>query len=202
MAFAGGWIDQPFLTRLNPNPPGSMVVVSLEPTVRFMEQCGMGTSTRNIAIGLWGGELPDRDPAKLVQELYVTENVGKAEPSGSQDMAGIIYPGVSRLDYDYACKGGYFPVHVESNNDARIARWLEKVIYIVPVAPRPFGYSPLGEKNLDPDWIARSSQSGNDCYDAILARDADSLGASFNLCMTCWEMILPHTVRHPAIKSI
>ncbi len=28
MAFADGWIDQPFVSRLNPNPPGSMVVVS------------------------------------------------------------------------------------------------------------------------------------------------------------------------------
>ncbi len=26
---AGGWIDQPFVSTLNPEPPGSMVVVSL-----------------------------------------------------------------------------------------------------------------------------------------------------------------------------
>ena len=31
MAFAGGWIDQPFVSRHNPSPPGSMVVVGLEP---------------------------------------------------------------------------------------------------------------------------------------------------------------------------
>ena len=24
MAFAGGWIDQPFISQLNPTPPGSM----------------------------------------------------------------------------------------------------------------------------------------------------------------------------------
>jgi len=28
MALAGGWIDQPFVSRLNPSPPGAMVVVS------------------------------------------------------------------------------------------------------------------------------------------------------------------------------
>lgn len=200
MAFAGGWIDQPFLSRLNPNPPGSMVVVSLEPTVRFMEQCGMGTSTRKVAMDLWGGELPNRDPDTLVRELYAKENAGKPEPSGSQDMAGIVYPGVSRLDYDYSHEGGYFPVHVESNNDPEIARWLEKMIYLVPVAQRPTGYSPLGVKNLDPDWISRLSQSGRDCYNAILAQDARALGASMNLCMDCWEQILPQTVRHPAIR--
>ena len=200
MAFAGGWIDQPFLSRLNPNPPGSMVVVSIYPTVRFMEMCGMGTSTRKVAMKMWGGDLPDRDPAKLVRELYTAENEGKPEPSGSQDMAGIIYPGISRLDYDYTFEGGYFPVHVESNNDPLIARWLEEVIYLIPVAQRPMGYTPLGEKNLDPAWIGQLSQSGKDCYNAILARDTSGLGASMNLCMACWEKILPHTVRHPAIR--
>ncbi|HEX7556742.1 MAG TPA: hypothetical protein VF338_08975 [Leptolinea sp.] len=53
MAFAGGWIDQPFVSRLNPNPPGSMVVVSLHPTIRYMELSGMGTSTRKVAMELW-----------------------------------------------------------------------------------------------------------------------------------------------------
>jgi hypothetical protein len=200
MAFAGGWIDQPFLSRLNPNPPGSMVVVSLHPVVRYMEFCGMGTSTRKVAMDLWGGCLPKREPAKLIRELYAAENATKAAPSGSQDMAGIVYPGVNRLGYDYSCEGGYYPAHVESNNDPEVARWLEEVIYMVPVAQRPPGYSPLGEQNLDPDWIAQLSQSGKECYEAILARNSAALGAAMNWCMTCWETILPNTVRHPAIR--
>ncbi len=200
MAFAGGWIDQPFLSKLNPTPPGSMVVVSLQPTVRFMEFSGMGTSTRKAAYKLWGETLPDREPASLVRELYEAENQGKDDPSGAQDMAGIIYPGVSRLDFDYHHEGGLFPVHVESCKDPDIARWLEEVIYLVPIAQRPPGYSPLGEKNLDPQWIASLSQSGKDCYDAILTKNLKALGNSMNLCMICWENLLPNTVRHPLIK--
>jgi hypothetical protein len=76
---------------------------------------------------------------------------------------------------------------------------LEEVVYMVPVAQRPPNYSPLGKKNLDPEWIARLSQSGKDCYEAILARNVKALGASMNNCMTCWEKILPRTVKHPAI---
>ncbi len=200
MAFAGGWIDQPFISRYNPDPPGSMVVVSLQPTIRFMEFSGMGTSTRKIALALWKDGLPAEEPERLVRDLYRKENEGKAEPSGSQDMAGIIYPGVCRLDYDFNHEGGIFPVHVESSNDPNIARWLEEVIYMVPVAQRPPGYSPLGEVNLSPEWIARLGQTGKDCYNAILQKDIDALGASMNLCMECWENILPQTVRHPAIK--
>lgn len=199
MAFAGGWIDQPFVSELNPAPPGSMVVVAIEPTVRFMDRCGMGTSTRRVAARMWGDALPDRDPAQLVRELYDAENSGRAEPSGSQDMAGLIYPGVSRLDYDATYEDGYFPCRVESCKDPRVARWLEQVIWMVPVAPRPEGYSPLGIRNLSPEWVGRLGQSGKDCYDAIVRRDALGLAASFNECMLCWETLLPQVVRHPTI---
>ena len=201
MAFAGGWIDQPFVSKRNPAPPGAMVVVALEPTCRFMDRCGMATSTRRVAMELWNGTLPEGDPAALVRQLYNKENKGKPEPSGSQDMAGLIYPGVNRLDYDADYEGGFFPVHVESNNDPDVAHWLENVIHMVPVAQRPDGYNPLGEKHLDTECIQRLGQTGKDCFDAIVARDAGALGASMNACMACWEAILPHTVRHPTITA-
>lgn len=199
MALAGGWIDQPFVSQHHPAPPGSMVVVGLEPTSRFMDRAGLATGTRRVALGLWKQRLPDRDPAELVRELYAEENRDKTEPSGSQDMIGLVYPGVNRLDFDFAHEGGIFPVHIESNNDPKIARWLEQVIHLLPVGQRPAGYNPLGVKNLDREWIRRLGQSGMDCYAAILLRDAKTLGASMNECMKCWEAILPHTVRHPTV---
>lgn len=159
----------------------------------------MGTSTRKVAANLWEGGIPEGNPADLVRQLYLAENQGKSEPSGSQDMAGLIYPGINRLDYDFEHEGGYFPMHVESCNDLHVARWLESVIYMLPVNQRPDGYNPLGEKNLDPGWIRRLGQSGKDCFAAILARNLDALGESMNECMRCWEAILPHTVRHSTI---
>ena len=200
MALAGGWIDQPFVSRHNPAPPGSMVVVQLEPDVWLMDRCGMASGTRKVALELWNGALPPgRDPAQLVRELYRAENDGKAEPSGSQDMIGLIYPGVSRLDYRVDHEGGYFPVHIESNRDPQAARWLERIFHLVPVNQRPEGYNPLGVKNLDPEWIRQLGESGRECFDAIAARDIRRLGASMNHCMRCWEAILPHTVEHPTI---
>ena len=199
MAFAGGWIDQPFVSMHNPSPPGSMVVVGVEPTFRFMDRSGMATSTREVARKLWNNALPGMAPRELVRHLYDAENQGKAAPSGSQDMAGLIIPGISRLDYDIAYEGGCFPAHIETNNDPIIAQWLEKVVHILPIAPRPDHYSPLEEKNLDTEWIRRLGRSGKDCYAAILAMDAGGLGASMNECMRCWKSILPCTVRHPAI---
>ena len=199
LALAGGWIDQPFVSVHNPTPPGSMVVVNVQPIFRFMDRCGMGTSTRAVARSLWGDQLPSGDRLALVKALYAAENKDKPEPSGSQDMAGLIYPGVNRLDYDYDFEKGLFPVQVESNNDPQIAAWLADILYILPVNQRPPGYSPLGIKNLDPGWIQRLGRSGQDCFAAILAKDASALGQSLNESMRCWEAILPHTVRHPTI---
>jgi hypothetical protein len=200
MALAGGWIDQPFVSKSNPTPPGSMVVVGLEPTVRFMDRCGMGTSTRRVAAQLWGDRLPEGDPIELMRELYQAENQGKSEPSGSQDMAGLIFPGINRLDYDASFAGGTYPVHIESSRDLLVMAWLERVMYMIPVMQRPPGYNPLETKNLDPRWISRLGQSGKDCFDAIIARDVNRLGASMNECMACWESILPGTVCHPTIQ--
>jgi hypothetical protein len=200
LALAGGWIDQPFISSLNPQPPGSMVVVSLIPAFRFMDRCGIGTSTRRIALQNWGDEIPPGKPDELVRELYWLENRGKAEPSGSQDMAGLVYPGISRLDYSADFENGIFPIHVESCHDPKVTSWLEKTLHLLPVAPRPPGYNPLGIKNLDAEWIYRLGQSGMDCYTAILAGKTDALGASLNECMRCWEAILPNTVCHPTLE--
>jgi hypothetical protein len=200
MALAGGWIDQPFVSQHNQEPPGSMVVVGLEPNFRWMDRAGMATGTREIARKLWNGALPAGNPSELVRALYEAENKGKAEPSGSQDMAGLILPGVNRLDYDFDFEGGFFPAHIESNTDPGVAHWLEEVIHVLPVAQRPPDYNPLGEKHLDPEWIRRLGQSGKDCYAAIVAGDRQALGQSMNECMACWEAILPHTVRHPTIS--
>jgi hypothetical protein len=200
LQLAGGWIDQPFVSRHNPKPPGSMVVVQIEPNFRPMDRSGIASGTRAIAAKLWKGRLPRRPPDELVRELYRAENEGKAEPSGSQDMIGLIYPGVNRLDYDYRVEGGIFTSHIESCNSPRVARWLEKVLHLLPIEPRPPGYNPLAKKNLDPKWIARLGRSGQDCYDAICRRDFKGLGASLNLNMKCWETLLPLTVRHPLMQ--
>lgn len=199
LALSGGWIDQPFVSRLDPEPPGSMTVVSLEPDFRFMDRAGMATSTRRVATAIWGDRLPDRDPAALVRELYAAENAGKAEPSGSQDMVGICYAGVSRMDFDHAADGGVFPARVESNNDPEIAAWLERVIKILPVAQRPADYNPLEIKQLEASWVRRLGRSGRDCWNAILSRDLSALATSFNETMEAWAALLPGTLRHRSL---
>jgi hypothetical protein len=176
-----------------------MVVVGIEPTFRFMDRSGIATGTRTVATKLWNGRLPRGSPAALARKLYAIENKGKRDPSGSQDMIGLIYPGINRLDYDFNANSGVFPCHVEPLPDLRSAHWLERVLQLLPIAPRPEHYHPLGEQRLAPRWIARLGESGRACFEAIRGRDIRALGASLNECMRCWESLLPHTVRHPAL---
>lgn len=200
MALAGGWIDQPFMSKLNPNPPGSMVVAAVVPEFRFFDRAGICGSTRSIALDIWNGQIPDEDPEKLVRDLYRIENEGSTDPSGSQDMIGIIYPGISRLDYDYEHEGGYFPVHIESCNDPQVGKWLGESLYLLSVNTRPEGYYPLGTKNFTSEWVSRLGQTGKDCYDAILNMDINALGTAMNDGMECWNQLLPDTFTHHTLN--
>ncbi len=202
LQMAGGWIDQPFVSEVNPEPPGSMVVVSMRPTVKYMERSGMATGTRRVAQELWGDEIPTgRRPEELVRELYRAENEGQAEPSGSQDMCGLIYPGISRLDYDASIEGGWFPSRVESTTDAGVVAWLESVLHLVPIGERPDGYNPLLTRNLDPAWVARLGASGAACYEAIVTNDLAALGQSLNETSQAWRAVLPNVYEHDTITA-
>ena len=197
LQLAGGWIDQPFVSRHNPKPPGSMVVVQIEPNFRPMDRSGIASGTRAIAMKLWKGRLPKRPPGRTGPRALRGREPGQGR---AQRFAGHDRPDLSghqpaRLRFRGQRRR--VPGAHRIAQQPRVARWLEKVLHLLPVEPRPEGYNPLGEKNLDPKWIARLGQTGKDCFEAIRRMDVDALGASLNDCMKCWETLLPHTVRHP-----
>jgi len=89
MAFAGGWIDQPFISRLKSNSPGSMVVVSLHPTVRFMEGAEWEPARVKWPWNVGRRFARSRPGQALCASYSAAENNGKPEPSGSQDMLAL-----------------------------------------------------------------------------------------------------------------
>ncbi|HUI64788.1 MAG TPA: adenylyltransferase/cytidyltransferase family protein, partial [Bacteroidota bacterium] len=52
---AGGWLDQPFVSRFSPGP---VLTISLEPTIEFNDRSGMASSTRRKAVDLWRTDIP------------------------------------------------------------------------------------------------------------------------------------------------
>ena len=105
---AGGWLDQPFVSK---HSPGAVVTISIEPTIEFHDRSGMASSTRQKAIEIWKTELPGGDREQLARVLFSYENPpGKEIISGSQDALGIVLPGLNRLYY----AGGYWPEEISS----------------------------------------------------------------------------------------
>jgi cytidyltransferase-like protein len=83
---AGGWLDQPWVSK---HYPGSVITISLEPTIEFNERSGMASSTRRSAIDIWGPRLPAGDYEKLAKILFCYDNPPGTEViSGSQDAIG------------------------------------------------------------------------------------------------------------------
>ena len=65
LQLAGGWIDQPFVSRHNPQPPGSMVVVQIEPDFRPMDRSGIASGTRAGRDETVGGEAATAPAAQI-----------------------------------------------------------------------------------------------------------------------------------------
>ena len=198
LQLAGGWIDQPFVSRHNPKPPGSMVVVHIEPDFRPMDRSGIAGGTRAIAMRIWKDKLPNRPPEDLVRELYEVENKGKTEPSGSQDMIGLVYPGVNRLDYDFKVHGGVFPSHIESCNSRQGCALAGQGVASDSSRAAARRLQSARHKKSRSEMGRTPRPVGSEiATSAIVKMDAKALGASLNLNMKCWETLLPHVVRHP-----
>lgn len=80
---AGGWMDQPWVSEIY---VGSVVVAQLLPTIDFNDRSGMATSSRKVALELWGNQYPKGNPLNNAKLLFGAENPpGSEYISGSQD---------------------------------------------------------------------------------------------------------------------
>lgn len=167
---AGGWLDQPFVSKLHSGP---VITVSIEPIINFNERSGMASSTRRSAIDLWDYDIPIGDYEKLAKILFCYDNPpGTKDISGSQDSIGIVIPGLNRSFYS----GQYWPDSIDKVGDEPILQFLERSIYLIPLGPRCNGYHPLTEVNINKDDACKLSVASNECWSAILNSDIVGFG--------------------------
>jgi len=188
LCIAGGWMDQPWVSKIY---PGSVVVAQIWPTMDFQDRSGMATSSRKVAIELWGDRLPEGDPIRNARLLFGAENPPDTQyVSGSQDHLGLLCPGINRLYYD----GNYLPSRIESSVDHEICEWLSNVIHLIPASPRPKDYDPLREKDLRFEYVKALGEAGDNCWTSILNKDVAGLGKAMTQTFIMWRKILPDTV--------
>jgi cytidyltransferase-like protein len=167
---AGGWLDQPFVSR---HAAGPVLTISLEPTVEFHERSGMASSTRRKAVQLWHTHLPEGDPDRTAKTLFAFDNPpGTTQFSGSQDAIGIVYPGLNRLDY----RGKFWPEKITTVLDAATLRWLESILYLAPLGPRRGNYDVSKGRRITPARVRALAVGANACWEAILRRDGAAFG--------------------------
>lgn len=170
---AGGWLDQPFVSKYYPGP---VLLISLEPTLEFNERSGMATSTRRKAIDLWGPRLPAGDSEKLAKILFCYDNPpGTREVSGSQDTIGIVYPGLTKASYN----GEYWPARIDTVQDESTLHFIESSLYLIPLGPRHQGYNVLNNTHIDVQGAKALSDAAEGCWDAILAHHLTDFGRCF-----------------------
>jgi cytidyltransferase-like protein len=196
LCLAGGWIDQPWVSEIN---PGSVVVAQIYPSMDFNYRSGLATSSREFGIKIWGDRYPDGDPLENAKILFGAENPpGTKYVAGSQDHIGLLMPGVNRLYYN----GGYWPEKIQSSVDRDICNWLTEIIHLVPLQPRPEGYDPLKDMHLDKHFIRDLGESGDRCWESIMNKDIAGFGKALSDTLISWKKILPLTVPDDIMKEM
>jgi cytidyltransferase-like protein len=193
---AGGWLDQPFVSK---HYPGPVITISIEPTIEFNERSGMASSTRNAAIDLWGARLPPGDPEKIAKILFCYDNPpGTTEISGSQDAMGIVFPGLAKAHYD----GAYWPARIERYHDEATLHFVESAIYLIALGPRGDDFDVLSDMRIDRDKARALAEATDDCWDAILAHDIRGFGETVRRSYDAQIAMLPKMVTEQVSRLI
>ncbi len=185
---AGGWLDQPCVSK---HHPGSVITISLEPLIEFNERSGMATSTRRTAMNLWGPRLPAGPFEKLAWTLFCCDNPpGKPHISGSQDSIGIVFPGLAKADY----AGGYWPAKIEHVLDEELLRFVEQHLFLLPLGPRSEAFDVLANTRIDEAGGRSLSRAAEACWHAILNRDVRAFGAAMTASFEAQIAMFPNMV--------
>ena len=194
---AGGWLDQPFVSK---NAPGTVITISIEPEYEFNDRSGMSSSTRAKAIELWQTDIPEGDKEKLARTLFCVENPpGTSYVSGSQDSIGIVYPGVNKLDYPIE---NYWPKQITSVTDENTLAWIEQHLWLINLSPRENGYNVLSDTNINKDGAQRLADAAEGVWKAISDRDLAAFGESVRKSFEAQVAMFPHMVNPYILEQI
>ena len=192
---AGGWLDQPYVAK---HGAGAVLTISLEPLMEFNERSGMASSSRRRAIELWQTDLPEGDRAKLAKVLFAFENPpGTKIFAGSQDSIGIVYPGLNRLDYG----GEYWPEKITSVTDAKILKWIEDHLFLIPLGQRVADFDVLKGKRITAPRVRALATAADGCWQAIQKMDLPEFGRQMRASFEAQVSLFPQ-MTNPAVKAM
>jgi cytidyltransferase-like protein len=193
---AGGWLDQPYVGKY---AAGSVLTISIEPTVEFNERSGMASSTRRHAVKLWHTDVPSGDKEHLARLLFCFENPpGSKIIAGSQDALGIILPALNKLEYS----GEYWPSNIMTVDDEVTLSWLEQHLYLVTLEPREFGYDVLDRTKINERLAKELADVTEKCWNSILNQDLKKFGKYFRASFEAQVAMFPNMIDDLILRTI
>jgi cytidyltransferase-like protein len=193
---AGGWIDQPTVSKYS---AGAVITISIEPDYEFNNRSGMATSSRKKAIDLWQSDVPEGDREKLAKLLFCYENPpGTSYVSGSQDSLGIVMPSLNYLYYN----GDFWPSHIETCCDESVLQWLEKRLWLIPLYPRRHDYDVLSDTNINAEKAQMLSRAADDCWNAFLTKNAQAAGKAISQSFEAQISMFPNMVTPDILEQV
>jgi galactokinase/mevalonate kinase-like predicted kinase len=193
---AGGWLDQPYVSKY---ASGSVITICVEPDYEFNDRSGMSTSSRKKAIELWHNDIPEGDKEKLAKTLFCFENPpGTKYVSGSQDSLGITMPGLNKYLYE----GTYWPTDIQTNLDSDMLEWIEERIWMIPLYPRESGYDVLANTHIDENGARSLSDATEACWQALQKLDAIAVGKAMTQSFEAQIAMFPDMVTPDILAQI
>jgi cytidyltransferase-like protein len=193
---AGGWLDQPFVSKFHPGP---VITISVHPDYQFNDRSGMSSSTRKKAIQLWQTDIPEGNKEILAKTLFSFENPpGTKVISGSQDSIGIVFPGVNKLNYG---KENYWPHSIEKETNSDILEFIENNLWFITLGPRIGDFDVLSGTNINQPNAMNLANAANKCWEAIKKKDLNNFGIAFRESFEAQIAMFPNMV-NPDIMEI
>jgi hypothetical protein len=194
---AGGWLDQPYVSKYHPGP---VITISIEPEIEFNDRSGMSSSTRAKAIDLWQNDIPEGDRGMLAKTLFCVENPpGTRYISGSQDSIGIVFPGVNRLDYN---KGDYWPGKIVTVTDEETLSFIEEHLWFINLSPRGENFDVLANTSIDAEKAKALADAALGTWEAIQSKNLGRFGHYFRQSFEAQIAMFPNMVNPNILSTI
>ena len=186
---AGGWLDQPYVSKYHAGP---VITISVHPDYLFNDRSGMSSSTRKKAINLWQTDIPEGNKELLAKTLFSFENPpGTKIISGSQDSIGIVYPGVNKLNYS---NENYWPDSIESETDSTVIDFIENHLWFITLSPRIGDFNVLADTNINQPNAQNLADAANNCWEAIQNKNLQNLGDAMRESFNAQIAMFPNMV--------
>ena len=107
-------------------------------------------------------------------------------------------PCLNRLNYN----NNYWPDNIETIKDDDVLDFIEKNLWLIPLAPRDQKYDVLADTHIDVQGAKRLADAADDCWKALAAKDIDAWGKATTESFEAQIAMFPNMLSDHVKKAI